>query len=170
MTQEEIQELYKKNCETPSDINELLPILKEYYDRCEHITEMGVRGCISLSAALASNAKKVVAYDIMNVSVPECDKLQFICASTLEIEIKPTDMLFIDTAHYKEQLEKELNLHANKVNKFLAFHDIKTFWENGDNGGQGLKYAIEPFLENNTEWIVEYRTDANNGLLVLKRV
>lgn len=110
-----IEELYNKNCITPSDINEHLPKLKEYYDKCDHVTEMGVRGCVSLSAALHSKAKKVVAIDILQVWVPESDKLQFIHGSTLEVAIEPTDFLFIDTYHTYSQLAQELELHHNNV-------------------------------------------------------
>jgi hypothetical protein len=96
-----IEDKYEELCRTPSDINEHLPALRRYADKCEHVTEFGVRGCISLHAFLASKAKKVVAYDIANVAVPDCDKLTFINANvlTLEIRIEPTDLLFIDTLH-----------------------------------------------------------------------
>jgi len=131
-----IQELYEYNCITPSDINEHLPVLKEYYDKCEHVTEIGVRGAISLSAALASNAKKIVAIDIMNVAVPESDKLTFICASSLEIEIESTDALMIDSYHTYSQLKAELNMHSKNVRKWILMHDLQIFGLNGKDGGR----------------------------------
>ncbi len=176
-----LEEQYQINCETPSDINELIPILKEYYDKCDSICEFGVRGCVSLSAALVSKAKKVTAYDIMDVAVLKCDKLTFIKGSTLEVEIEPVDFLWIDTFHSAWQLKQELELHADKALKYLGFHDVFTFYENAEPSfdpalntiegiEKGLKYAIEPFLENNPQWKECYRTDRNNGLLILERI
>ncbi len=165
-----IEEIYKYNCETPSDISEHLPVLKEYYDQCEHVTEIGVRGGISLSAALVSNAKKVVAYDISPVSVPESDKLTFICASSLEVEIEPTDFLFIDSKHTYSQLKQELNLHAKNVRKWIGMHDTNFWGTNGENGERGLNFAINEFLTDNMSWEVELVLQNNNGLTVLKRI
>jgi hypothetical protein len=165
-----IAELYHYNCITPSDINQHLDTLKMYADKCDSYTEIGVRGCISLSAALVSKCPKVTAIDIMNVAVPESDKLIFICADSLKIEIEETDMLFIDSLHQKNQLEKELELHAGKVKKYLGFHDTFTFYESGDDGGLGLKYAIEPFLEKNENWKMVYKVEYNNGLTILAKI
>ena len=164
-----LEEMYSINCVTPSDINEHLPVLKEYADKCNHVTEMGVRGCVSLTAFLVSNAVEVVAIDILDVWTPYCEKLQFICADTLEIEIDNTDFLFIDTFHTYEQLQKELELHANKVNKYIGFHDIFMFGKNGETGGKGLMQAIKEFLNNNPEWSMCYHTQRNNGLMIISK-
>lgn len=164
-----IQEQYEEFCKTPSDINEHLPALRKYYDECNHVTEIGVRGCVSLHAALSSNAKKVVAIDILNVAVPESDKLQFICANDLEIEIEPTDFLFIDTWHIYDQLKKELELHAVKVKRWIGMHDVYTFGINGEGGGVGLLPAINEFLANNKDWVIVYHTNSNNGLMIIER-
>lgn len=165
----EIEKKYQEFCNTPSDINEHLPKLREYANMCEHVTEMGVRGCVSLHAFLASKAKQVVAIDILNVATPIISKLKFICASTLEIEIEKTDFLFIDTYHTYEQLKKELNLHAKNVNKFIGFHDTFIFGTNGEDGGKGLLQAITEFLQENKEWQMEYHTNNNNGLSIIAR-
>ncbi len=165
-----LQELFEHNCSTPSDINEHLPTLKSYYDQCESVTEFGVRGCVSLSAALVSNAKKVVAYDIMNVVVPECEKLTFIQGNTLEVEIEPTDFLFVDSLHTYGQLKAELERHHAKVNKYIGFHDTHMFGLNGEDGGEGLMQAVNEFLFSNEDWVMEYQTSANNGLTIIKRI
>lgn len=164
-----IQQLYEQNCSTPSDINEHLPLLKSYYDKCNHITEFGVRGAVSLSAALASNATKVVAYDIYPVSVPASEKLTFICASSLEVEIEPTDFLFIDSLHTYDQLIQELLLHESKVLKYIGMHDTVSFGEHGEDGQKGLKYAVEDFLTSNENWVIETIYENNNGLTILRR-
>lgn len=163
------EQIYQDLCNTPSDINEHLPKLREYADKCNHITEMGVRGCVSLYAFLSSSANKVVAIDIFRVWTPDLEKLEFIHANDLEIEIQKTDLLFIDTAHNYNQLRQELNIHAKNVNKYIAFHDTKIFGIYGDDGGKGLLFAIEEFLKENKEWEKEYHTDINNGLTIIRR-
>ncbi len=170
LTKEEIEDRYQELCITESDINQHLPTLRMYADQCEAITEMGVRGCVSLFAFLSSNAKKVTAIDILNVWVPDVEKLTFICADDLQIEIEPTDLLFIDTAHNYKQLSQELALHAWKVNKFIAFHDTEIFGIHGDDGEKGLFYAIDEFLNLNRDWVSDFHTPINNGLTILKKI
>lgn len=169
MTQSEIESKYKEFCITESDINLHLPTLRSYYDKCDHVTELGVRGCVSLFAALASNAKKVVAVDIFNVWTPTVEKLTFICADDLTIEIEETDFLFIDSKHNFVQCMAELNLHAKNVIKYIGFHDTAIFGINGDDGLLGLTYAIDAFLEKNKEWSICYQTDVNNGLTIIEK-
>lgn len=181
-----IYEKYQEKCNTPSDINELLPYLKEYAEKCEHITEFGVRNPTSTYAFLAARPKELISYDIGRY--PEVDEVEalakaenldftFILQDVLEADIEETDFLFIDTAHTATQCERELKRHAHKVKKYLGFHDYNTFFENGEpayNGadiwcGRGLRYAIEPFLAAHPEWQVDLRIEFNNGLLILKR-
>lgn len=184
-----LEEKYRQHCSQPSDINEHLPKLREISDKCEIVVELGVRNCVSIYAMVVSNAKKVLGIDIAHT--PYVDELKEIAsqegkdfefqeANVLKIEIPECDFLFIDTFHSKLQLEKELELHANKAKKYIGFHDVHTFWEtaegtyqsannDGVDGPEGLKYAIEPFMQNHPEWKEFYRTNANNGLLILER-
>lgn len=167
MTKEEIELKYQELCSTPSDINEHLPKLREYAEICNHVTELGVRGCVSLYAFLASNASKVVAVDILNVAVPHVEKLEFICENDIEIEIEETDFLFIDTLHNYVHCIQELELHQSKVKKYIGFHDTEIFGEHGDDSQKGLNYAISEFISNHSEWKEVYRTKRNNGLTIL---
>lgn len=164
-----IEERYQELCRTPSDINLHLPTLREYADKCDHVTEFGVRGCVSLHAFLASKAKRVVAYDIANVAVPDCPKLTFICADVLKVDIEPTDLLFIDTLHTFAQLHGELYWHADLVRKFIILHDTEIFGRTGEDGGPGLNAAIAEFLSENQAWSEIYRSKANNGLTILAK-
>lgn len=184
-----ILDKYDEKCLTPSDINELLPYLFQYATLCDHVTEMGVRSPTSTYAFLAANPKKLVSYDIARWElVDEAERLakecgvnfEFVQANVLDIEIDETDMCTIDTYHSCLQLEQELKLHANKVKKYICFHDVVTFGRQSEppyegiraglNDGRGLMDAIEPFLENHPEWQIELLLEFNNGLLVLKRV
>lgn len=164
-----IEERYQELCRTPSDISEHLPTLREYADKVDHVTEFGVRGCVSLHAFLVSKAKKVVAYDIANVNVPACDKLTFICADVLKVDIEPTDLLFIDTLHTEQQLRSELNRHSGKVSRYIVMHDLTMFGEVGEDGKRGLKYALKQFLRVTLDWNICYETSANNGLVIIER-
>jgi len=180
---------YEERCVISSDINELLPYLKEYADKSEVVVELGVRTCVSTYAFLASNAKMVYGYDIeRQPEVNECEVLAiesnknwvFIEADVLKVEIPECDFLFIDTFHSKLQLEQELKLHAHKAKKYIGFHDVVTYWEIAEpsylsasrnlvDGQEGLKYAIEPFLKEHPEWKIALKLDFNNGLLILEK-
>lgn len=171
MNQQQIEKKYRELCKTPSDISEHLSTLREHYDKCESVTEFGTRACVSLFAALASNAKTVVAYDIADVWVPNVEKLTFHCADVLEVEIEETDALLIDTFHSYKQLRKELELHAGKVRKYIFAHDTTMFGLNGEDGSTpGLRQAILDFLADHPEWEVYHDAEYNNGLTGLKRI
>jgi hypothetical protein len=176
---------YEDACNEKSDINEHLPTLLKYAQECNHITEMGVRGGSSTRAFLYADPKKYVAYDLnidqdVNNLFEYCKSngkdYEYIQADVLKIKIKKTDLLFIDTYHCYEQLSQELNLHANKVRKYIVFHDTATYGRVGENldfqsfsGTKGIMYAIEEFLEKNSDWKIIYQVDYNNGLTVIEK-
>jgi len=178
-----LEELYNEKCFTPSDINEHLPTLKSLAEECETVTEMGVRWVVSTYALLSGKPKKLTSIDIVPLenygnSSADLEKLaldngvefKFILGDTTSIEIEETDLLFIDTWHVYEQLKKELELHANKVKKYIAFHDTVTFGEHGEGGKhRGLIPAINEFLNDNPHWHIHRIYNNNNGLLILKR-
>ncbi len=178
-----IQEIYQQKCAVVSDINELLPYLKEYGEKVKTITEFGVRQPTSTYAFLAANPEKLVSYDI--IKHPDVDLInepnfEFILGNTLEVEIEETDFLFIDTWHTADQLTAELALHSDKVRKFIGLHDTSSFFHRDEapyseqpqqvyGAGPGLSAAIMPFLDKG-DWIVSLRLEFNNGLLILERV
>lgn len=181
-----LESTYNHLCESPSDINYHLPKLKEYAEKHEHVTEMGVRWCVSTYALLhgglirtkRGQQQTLASYDInYNLAIENVKEIaykerldfSFYNVNVLETDIDVTDFLFIDTWHCAHQLEKELKRHARNVRHAIAFHDTETFWEKGEDGGFGLKYAMEPFLESNKEWKEVYRTSENNGLLIIER-
>lgn len=177
-----IEARYLEKFNTPSDINEHLPALRTLAEECNHITEMGVRFVVSTWAFLLAKPKKLISIDIQYYSeIEEAIKLaqeekidfSFIVGDTTKIEIEETDLLFIDTLHTYGQLKQELNLHAQKVRKYIAFHDTVTFGSADEQGprtfGPGLRPAIYEFLENNSQWYIFKDYTNNNGLLVLKK-
>jgi hypothetical protein len=184
INQSKIIKKYHELCAKPSDINELLPYLHSYSERCNHITEMGVRNPTSTYAFLAANPKKLISYDIhRSPGLGEVEDLApevftFNLQDVLEAEIEETDFLFLDTYHTAAQLSKELERHSGKVRKYIGFHDTDSFWEIGESPyddinpevacGNGLKYAIKPFLAMGG-WYISFMTDKNNGLLIIER-
>jgi hypothetical protein len=179
-----IEETYIRLCNTPSDINEHLPTLRRYAEECEHITEMGVRWVISTWALLSGKPKRLVSYDIVHpsrwgVSIDAVSSMarengtdfSFYEKSVLEVEIEPTDMLFIDTVHNYEQLKAELHLHSHKVKKYIVLHDTVLFGVRDETtDGLGLLPAMHEFLLSNTNWIIKEQYMNNNGLTVLEKV
>lgn len=167
---EVIEEEYQRSCETPSDINEHLPALRAFAEKCTHVTEFGVRNGQSTRAFLASGSA-LRSYDLyidgavkilFDRAKNKGRDVEYSIGNTLEIDIEPTDMLFIDTEHSTEQVRGELNLHGDKVRKYIAFHDTWIFRES-------IMPAIEEFMNRNKSWFICYRADNNNGLLILEK-
>ncbi len=162
-----------------ADIYEHLPTLYKYALECEHITEMGFRTGTSFTAFLLAQPKTLISYDIHfpNHAGDFFDKLKnkteihLVKSSTLETEIVPTDLLFIDTLHTYDQLRQELKLHGKKAQKYIILHDVETFGEVGeDKRRPGLKLAVDEFLFDNPDWQIKEWFTNNNGLGILHKV
>lgn len=173
-----VNDEYKICLASPTDINEHLPILKEYAEKCDHVTELGTRFGNSTIAFMAARPRKFISYDVVyNEKIDYLKKISndsginFVFKLENPQSIEETDLLFIDTDHHVDQCSKELKLHADRVKKYLIFHDVVSFWEKGQGyeSGGGLRYAIEPFMESHPEWKQVYRAENNNGLLILER-
>jgi len=158
-----------------TDIHEHLGTLAKLSEECSHITEMGVRNCVSTWAFLEGLAKtkgKLVSIDIVNPpeenlqAVKDTAKkleidFEFRLGDTTKIEIEETDLLFIDTDHTTEHLKKEFRLHAHKAKKYIVLHDTESAKE--------LWVAIGYLLKVGA-WKVKQHYQNNNGLTVLERI
>jgi hypothetical protein len=190
-----IEKLIDNISNTASDINEHIPTIIKYGKECETITEMGVRGIVSTWGWLASFPKSLKCYDLYHPSKWNGDiqsvydtanayGIQFIFEEkdVLKIEIENTDLLFIDTWHTYDQLKKELELHSNKVKKYICFHDTTSYefidesinhtnsWGK-PSSGKGIWTAIEEFLEKNkNQWVLKERFKNNNGFTIIERI
>lgn len=176
----EDEDIFNDACSLPTDINKQLKILRKFGEKCEKITEFGVRKGISTIAWLVCKPKKLISYDIK--LLPETGFLKFLAAEnkidftlieqdTLSAEIEQTDLLFIDTFHSYTQLKQELALHMSKVNKCCILHDTASYKIVGeDNKNPGIGQAIDEFLSNNKNWKVIEETSENCGLMVLEKV
>jgi len=142
-----IQKNFEYLCNTPSDINEHLPILKTLSKDCTSIAEFGVRGMVSTWAFLHgltqnnSDEKKLLCVDIENVdnvqAVINMAKksgvdMKFVKQNSIDCEIPEVDMLFIDTWHIYGHLKRELITHHKKVSKYIVMHDTEVDKEFGE--------------------------------------
>ena len=181
---DKFKQYYEDACRRQTDINFHLPKLYELAMHCHHVTEFGVRDGESSRAFLYAATRKIGpilrSYDIdvspiakwlFEDAKTEGADVRYYKGNTLEVDIEPTEMLFIDTLHTYEQLKAELDRHAGKVAKYLVFHDTKNMglgaW---DTEPRGLLNAIIDFMIVRPEWIPYYNTINNNGLLVLKKI
>lgn len=141
---------YKKLCETPSDINEHLPILRQYASKCARVAELGVRGVVSavaLACGLVDSSyvtmeditptKKLYLFDIIHDI--NLEKIEEACFSKgidiidtfgmndLDADISDDvyDMLFIDSAHNYPHCYEELCKFGNKTEKYILLHDTQ---------------------------------------------
>lgn len=170
---------YERACITPSDINEHLVTLKWLASQCEHVTEMGTRGANGSTVAfLAAQMPYLECYDInpcpgLDALRPLAGKTRigFTQANVLDVDIEPTDLLFIDTWHVYGQLKAELARHSGQARRFIVLHDTETFGVRGEDPTQkGLWPAVEEFLAATPDFKIKSRYVNNNGLTVLERV
>jgi len=160
-------------------VNELLPLIRAIVEKynCRTAVEFGTAQCRTSCAILMGGVEKLQSYDVDRDPVVDhfevlteaegkdwCQML----ADSGEVEIPVCDLLFIDTMHHAEHLTKELRV-ANAVRKIIVLHDTTTYWEDGDDGKSGLRYAVEPFLHSQVEWKLKYQFVFNNGLMVLEK-
>jgi hypothetical protein len=167
-----LTELYLHNYHRAHDINEHLPYLAGLALKRE-VVELGFRTGRSTSAFLLGGATKVTAYDtqpcneargVFEKLAP--DRFTFIQGNSLEVEIPPCHVLFIDSYHSGEQLLKELRLHFDKVRDMIVLHDTATFGHVGEGKTQGLQWAIRKFVCETT-FKMHVHFPNNNGLTVL---
>jgi hypothetical protein len=162
-----------------SDISAHIPMLSFVAKDCQHITEFGSRECYSTSAFLMTCPGKVISYDL-NIyqdiielqGLVTTDQWEFRQQDTADpmFVIDETDFLFIDSLHTYEQVKKEL-LQANKVKRYIGFHDTYSHGKESLDipGTPGINYAINEFLEANSQWSVVYEVFFNHGLVIIER-
>jgi hypothetical protein len=144
----------------------------KYASMVDSVTEFGVYTGLSTTAFVSGKPLKVRSYDITRGyltvlhEIEACAEqlgvdFQFQIASSLEVDIEETDLLFIDTVHEKDYCLKELNLHHSKAKKYIMLHDI-TAWP-------GVLQAAEEFMSTHPEWVIHERDDVGSGLLVISK-
>jgi len=187
-----LEKQYIETLSNWTDIQKHMPLLREYATKCDHITELGTDDGTSTWAFLSGLPKVLHTYDIApcpnEISLKlasEENNIQFYFhrENTLEVEIEPTDLLFIDSLHTYTQVFSELNLHADKVSKYIIAHDINMFGRQGGGGTleqistcphyltKGVLDAVEEFLDKTKNWEIVYKDlEDPYGLIILKRL
>jgi len=109
--------------------------------------------------------------------------------SDLTCPLAETDLFFIDTWHIYGHLKRELKRWHSYAKKYIVLHDttvdewlgetIRNRWNAAEQSKQtgipvdeitkGLWPAIDEFLKEHPEWLLEKRYTNNNGLTILKR-
>lgn len=170
-----------------------VPRLYELSKGLEHITEMGVRRCGTTWGFFCAQPRKLVLIDrdytprielVKEIGAALGMIIEYHQSDTQAIEIEETDLLFIDTDHRYAACTEELRLHADKVRKYLAFHDTSgkyAEWEDwpvdhesrgqyrGDITKYGMRAAIRDFLAAHPEWKFHSEYTDSNGLMILER-
>lgn len=169
-----------------------LPRIRALAEGLDLCVEFGVKHGAS-SSALLMGAKRVLSFDL--VQSPRADALRLIVgerwdyriADTRTVDIPPCDLLLVDSLHTYDQVKQELDRHADKVRRFLIFHDVITFGSIGADGetgkhlwtytpGQsvppwalGIRPAIDQLMMGDPSWIIHAIYPDSHGLLVLTR-
>ncbi len=140
---------------------------------CESYTEMGNNQGATLAVAVLQHLKRVRAYDIKLGWYLEAQHLfenyahdnnidyKVFEMDTLECIIEPTDLLYIDTLHRYDHLTKELQRHANKVKKYIIFHDTHAM--------KGLNQAVNEYVHQNSNWSIVTNCTENVGFMTIAK-
>jgi hypothetical protein len=136
---------YESAANTPSDINEHLPVLLEYTKKCSSVVECGVRDIVSswafahgLTGTPDNQYTLVDPYKGRDIDtfLMTCRlagvNASFVNQSDLDCPLIKTDLLFIDTWHVYGQLKRELDRWNGSVAKFIILHDTTVDGEHGE--------------------------------------
>ena len=153
------------------DMYRRIDFIQQTFTGVQTITEFGpFQGC-STAAWLRLRPKKFVTVDqgvsldvdLYKKAAEEINvDFQFIQGSDLEIDIEPCELLFIDTVHTEEHTYQELQRHADKVSKYLVFHDVAE-------PRFGTLAGIKRWWKDHPEWKLKYQDLDDCGFLILKK-
>ncbi len=159
-----------------------MEVLKHYSDKDSISVEFGLNQANSTWALLASKATQIHSVDIdvhknpikhlqvdkniwaihaHELASQEGKQYQIHECSSLDIQFKSIDFLFIDSLHTADHLKAELDKHSSIVQNYIAIHDTQLF-------KKSYGTTIEDFL-NEGIWEVEREFIDDPGLLILKR-
>ena len=169
---------YQDACARDTDMHEHLPWISELVADCKHTTELGVGHAQSTRGFLRhDNEHHSYEFQPYDTTIEYFKNAKnagrnvtLHISDTRTIEIAETDVMLVDSYHSYEQVKTELELHANKVRKYILFHDTSTFGDRGQGGEAGVWPAIEEFLDKNTNWVLVERRTNNNGMTLIKRI
>lgn len=174
---------YVQFCGIGSDINEHMPVIYDLACKCQTTMEFGVgygRSTRAFIAALLKTNGSHNSYEIKQLegvgelftrALEHKLNAMFRLQNILTTEIEEVDMLLVDSHHTYIQVKAELELHGNKVNKYILFHDTVLFGDEGqDMGSLGIRPAIDEWMEQHPEWVIIEERLNNNGMLVIGKM
>ena len=149
-------------------------VIKLKASECQTYRELGIMQGATAAAAALAGYEKLHLIDISiqpfkpYISLFDSIKPKVTIEERSSIRYKPNelekvDFLLIDSLHRDGHLKKELSIHAQRVNKYILFHD--TFVK------KELQGVIDKFVKANyREWtLVEYYQE-NVGYTLIKRI
>ena len=166
--------LYERAIQHPSDLNHLLPKLREMALQCPVVVEFGSRSNITTVALLAGQPEHLVSYDRVNSPLWENLKLhqgktvfEFAKVDVLKVEAQACDLLLLNHIHTDEQIKTILDRHAPKVRRWVAFLGTSVYGEQGEDGGPGMLAALQCWMTEHPKWSIVYQSRIGKGLTVL---
>lgn len=178
-SQTTLEGMFAKARTVPSDINTHLELLYRLASTCKSVVETGTADGTSTTALLAAQPESLDCFDIEKR--PEVDTLAAVAGRTrftfheqdvlkADGSFPEADMWFLDDYHTYDHVKAELALHAHKIKRFIAAHDVTMFHDYGEDGSKpGIWAAIAEFAREHPEWKLTHHTEQNNGLAVLTR-
>jgi glycosyltransferase involved in cell wall biosynthesis len=176
MIAETLPDIYERIQKTKRDLDEHMPTLRQLAALCDSVTEFGKRREATI-AFLAGKPKKLVSHSIENEDQTlrqvvdlvknEVDIHLDTLWSISVPEIEETDLLFIDQTHKYADVTRELLTYAPMVRRFIVIHDMELYGERGEDGGPGLKQAVQGFMQLHPEWKFYFYNVNQYGLVVL---
>lgn len=199
----ELNQIYQDACNTPYNINEHLPTLRQLAAESDSSIEIGLENIFSTWAillGLSESPSSFKSYFGIDIERPPINRLKharrlaeqngiafrFLKENDMMVEIKPTDLLFIDSLHTYCHLTYELEKFSPQIRKYIAMHDTSAPWgeleddiyfgdyseypKHFDRTKKGLWPAVEDFLNRHPEWTLHQRYFNNHGFTILRRV
>lgn len=159
---------------TSQGITAHLPRLRMLATGLRVAAELGVRSGAS-SSALLLGADRVIGVDVKETlgardleQIAE-GRFDYRVTDSRTVVLPPCDLLFVDSLHTYAQCAAELRAHADRVARYLVFHDTVTYGRCGEDGGPGILRAIDEHLARDTQWRQRAHYLDSHGLLVLER-
>ena len=136
-----IEEGFTLAKDTVSNVNEHIPVLAEYAEKCTSIAELGVDKMTTTWAfmkGLRFNKKKkkqIICVDIAgkpssfdrmgDIGTKNRITMEFIESDSTLVTLPKSDLLYIDTAHHYALLTKELERHHGNISKYIIVHNTE---------------------------------------------
>lgn len=154
---------------------------------CETCVEFGIRRANSTVALLVGCPGRVYSYDVERLPqfhdpILDAAGNRWVptYADTTTIDIPECDLLLHDSFHNYAVVKADLDRHADKVRKYLVFHDSITCGTVGEGipgnhrsplfqDTRGFRMAVDELMIRDPSWRIAAHYPDHNGLLVLQR-